>query len=393
MSVTKRVYEYTDKSGRTKTYTVWRARVWTYPPHGERRQVEEEFDRKTDAEEWEREQRGTARGRTIDVERLTLAESGLWERAEPVLRGQLAPKTFDHYRRGWDKRVLPTLGKVKVGALTVGDVERAQTTWAAAGAGPSTVRQARNALSAVLRVAVRDGLLRANPARSAQRPAGDASARDSRRVGRPLTPEQLRTLVSAIRVKKGGGRYATIADLMGSAGLRYGEAAALKIGQVDLKRGVMQIKLSVTEVAIDENIELKSGHWREGNLVWGPPKGGERTVPVPLHLVEALDELIAGRPRSALVIESEREKVLRVRTFRRKVDWTKLVADLGFDGFRIHDLRATAVTNLLAAGVPPHVVRDIVGHKDLQVTSLYARAHDDALSLAAAALMAYQGRA
>lgn len=199
--------------------------------------------------------------------------------------------------------------------------------------------------------------------------------------------------MKAIKAKKSGGRYATIADLMGSAGLRYGEAAALKIGQVDLKRGVMQINLSVTEVAIDENIELKSGHWREGNLVWGPPKGGERTVPVPLHLVEALDELVAGRPRSALVIESEREKVLRVRTFRRKVDWTKLVADLGFDGFRIHDLRATAVTNLLAAGVPPHVVRDIVGHKDLQVTSLYARAHDDALGLAAAALMAYQGRA
>jgi hypothetical protein len=46
-----------------------------------------------------------------------------------------------------------------------------------------------------------------------------------------------------------------------------------------------------------------------------------------------------------------------------------------------------------AAGVPPHLTRDIVGHKDLQVTSLYARSHDDALCLAAAALIAYQGRA
>jgi integrase len=153
----------------------------------------------------------------------------------------------------------------------------------------------------------------------------------------------------------------------------------------------MQVRLSVTEVAIDENIELKSGHWREENLVRGPPKGGERTVPLPLHLVDSLRELTADRPRSALVTESERGMVLRVRTFRQKTDWTKLVADLGFDGFRIHDLRATAVTNLLAAGVPPHVVRDI-GHKDLQVTSLYAQAHDDALSLAAA-LMACQGRA
>lgn len=77
-------------------------------------------------------------------------------------------------------------------------------------------------------------------------------------------------------------------------------------------------------------------------------------MPIPLHLVEALDKLVAGRPRSALVSESERGKVLRVRTFRRKVDRTKLVADLSFDGFRIHDLRATAVTNVLAAVILRH---------------------------------------
>lgn len=170
-------------------------------------------------------------------------------------------------------------------------------------------------------------------------------------------------------------------------------SGTLILPRKNCRRDLVDLRQQLVGPGIGVVVACKSGHWREGNLVWGPPKGGERTVPVPLHLVEALDELIAGRPRSALVIESEREKVLRVRTFRRKVDWTKLVADLGFDGFRIHDLRATAVTNLLAAGVPPHVVRDIVGHKDLQVTSLYARAHDDALSLAAAALMAYQERA
>jgi hypothetical protein len=60
VSVTKRIYEYTGKDGKTKTYTVWRARVWTYPPHGPRRQIEEEFDGKTAAEKWEQATRHRA---------------------------------------------------------------------------------------------------------------------------------------------------------------------------------------------------------------------------------------------------------------------------------------------------------------------------------------------
>lgn len=67
-------------------------------------------------------------------------------------------------------------------------------------------------------VAVRDRLLTANPAREATRPAGDAGARASRRVGRTLTPAQLRRVVDAVR-EKAGEPYATMVDLMGSVGL------------------------------------------------------------------------------------------------------------------------------------------------------------------------------
>ncbi|MGW2447623.1 tyrosine-type recombinase/integrase [Streptomyces sp. NPDC001675] len=41
---------------------------------------------------------------------------------------------------------------------------------------------------------------------------------------------------------------------------------------------------------------------------------------------------------------------------------------------RFHDLRHTCVTLLLGLGVPPHVVRDIVGHSALDVAmNIYAR--------------------
>ncbi len=38
-----------------------------------------------------------------------------------------------------------------------------------------------------------------------------------------------------------------------------------------------------------------------------------------------------------------------------------------------HGLRHTCVTLLLNLGVPPHIVRDIVGHSDIDVTmTIYA---------------------
>ncbi|GAA3473365.1 site-specific integrase [Nonomuraea roseola] len=41
--------------------------------------------------------------------------------------------------------------------------------------------------------------------------------------------------------------------------------------------------------------------------------------------------------------------------------------------FDFHDLRHTCVTLLLNLGVPPQVVRDIVGHSDIEVTrTIYA---------------------
>lgn len=43
------------------------------------------------------------------------------------------------------------------------------------------------------------------------------------------------------------------------------------------------------------------------------------------------------------------------------------------NGVRFHDIRHTCVSLLLDLGVPPHVVRDIVGHSDIEVTmTIYA---------------------
>ncbi|MGH3803733.1 MAG: tyrosine-type recombinase/integrase [Pseudonocardiaceae bacterium] len=58
--------------------------------------------------------------------------------------------------------------------------------------------------------------------------------------------------------------------------------------------------------------------------------------------------------------------------------WHDLRAKAGVPTLRFHDLRPTAVSLLLALGVPPHVVREIVGHSDIKVTmTVYAHGRLD----------------
>lgn len=48
-------------------------------------------------------------------------------------------------------------------------------------------------------------------------------------------------------------------------------------------------------------------------------------------------------------------------------------AAAGLEGMRFHDMRHTCVSLLLHLGIAPNVVRDIVGHSDIEVTmTIYA---------------------
>ncbi|MFJ9803075.1 tyrosine-type recombinase/integrase [Streptomyces wuyuanensis] len=48
--------------------------------------------------------------------------------------------------------------------------------------------------------------------------------------------------------------------------------------------------------------------------------------------------------------------------------WCATRKRAGLDGYRFHDQRHSFVSLLLDLGVAPHIVREIAGHSDLQVT-------------------------
>jgi integrase len=116
-----------------------------------------------------------------------------------------------------------------------------------------------------------------------------------------------------------------------------------------------------------------------------------RTVPLPVACVEALREHKRRqfRERSdawpdwedyGLVFPSRRGTLMEPDNLRRS--WSVIRTAASLPGVRFHDLRHTCVTLLLDLGVPPHVVREIVGHSAIEVTmTIYAHASPESVAL------------
>jgi integrase len=160
-----------------------------------------------------------------------------------------------------------------------------------------------------------------------------------------IGPAEIRRLASAI-----DARYSALVLLGAYGGLRLGEMAGLRWGRVHLDRGLVE----VAEISIEIN----------GTISFGPPKtrASRRAVGLPELVVGALRTV---RPNEAgdadLVFTAPGGGSLQHRSFRKRF-WYPAVAEAALDGFRIHDLRHTAVALWIAAGASPTEIAHRAGH-------------------------------
>lgn len=126
------------------------------------------------------------------------------------------------------------------------------------GLAESTVRSVYAILRAVLDTAVRDGALGSNPAAAIRRPRVTAEEAPH------LTPAQVADLLRTAE----GGRYASLFALLVHTGLRRGEALALQWSDVDLARGILRVRGTLSRI--------------DGGLVVTEPKTAKskRFVPI-----------------------------------------------------------------------------------------------------------------
>jgi len=359
------------------------ARVrWTDPITHRVGSIKRVFDSRDAAADWVADMRATAKAGVDPGQRLSEYIELIGAR---WARGIDPTSTYDPYVAGLRLRVVPTLGHLPVSLISAGVIDRAIDRWER-DYGRSTVKNTIAPLVLVLDEAVRDGLITRNPAKDRARrtnvsrsfgnvDSGPSSPRD---LALPDV-EALGRLVAAV-VESGGHQcWGDMVTILATTAMRISEVSGLRIGDVDLRRGVIHVS--------------RQTYPGRGGLVTKTTKGRRRrTVPIIDPMRPTMERLTVDRRSDDRLLSGPRGGAITTATLRDATHWDDLVARLGFAGLVRHGLRHTALTWMADAGVPLHVLQRVAGHQDPAVTSGYLHPDMQAMLDAGAAYSAFWAR-
>lgn len=314
------------------------------------------------------------RGLDVAVSDLTVDELV----ADYLARGQhrWAANTLATYRLLARRQIGPGLGRVRVAELTAVRVQR----WLDRLTGQvsaSVVQSARTILSGACRDAVRLGIIPANPVTGARTPARPRAERQT------WTAVQVQAALAAVA---GDVLLHALYLVALTTGVRPGELRALMWRDLDLERGVLTVRRTMTR---DADFRHRVGTTTKTRRV--------RAVALPEVTVEALrvhraDQL---RRRLAAAAWHDGEVVfdrgdgapLAQQTLANR--HRAVCERAGVPRIRMHDLRHTFATIALEQGTHPKIVSEILGHASI-TTTLDIYSHVD-VDLQRAAITAVTG--
>jgi len=341
----------------------WQARY--HGPDGIDRAAPHTFERRGDADRWlARTEDDLQAGDWLDPDagHELLSEYGVRWVTE---RAGLRPRTRRLYEGLFRLHISPGLGGLLLTDITPARVRTWRADLLGAGVGDVTVAKAYRLLKTMLGTAVGDRVLRSNPCQI-------RGASTERIAERPLlTVSQVMALADALPE-----RFRLLVVLGTFCSLRWGELAALTRNAIDLDRGVVDVRVTLVELA-------------DGRLLTGPPKSaaGRRVVAIPPSLLPVvaahLDEF-AGSETSALVFTGAKGAALRRSNFQKH--WVAAIQSAGVPGVHFHDLRHTGNTLTAHSGATLSDLMSRMGHSSTRAARIYLHTSSDRDVAVAAAL-------
>jgi integrase len=286
------------------------------------------------------------------------------------------PRTRDDYRKMLDRHVLPMLGAIDIMTLTREHIAlwlRAQetsTTGRGVGDAPRapalhTIANRHGVLSALLADAAKDGLRTGNPAIGL-----GPTPKSMHREMCFLTHQEWATLHRCLhrpylKVSEGSDDPAfgqDLATLLVGTGLRWSEATALTVGQCQLltQRAVVRVDRAWKREA-------------DGSYLVAEPKSRRsvRSVDVPEQVRDVLIARTAGKTLDELVFLAPRGSSFLSAWFYDRF-WKPALdraADAGLAKRpRVHDLRHTHASWLIADSRPLASIQRRLGHESITTT-------------------------
>lgn len=351
------IYDYRLKSGARR----WEVR-YTRPDH--KQGHKSGFKRKMDAQAYLDQVEVSKRtGEYIAPAdaRITLAVLAKdWLRAH---KGSVKPSTYRPDESAWRIRVEPRWGSRTIGSIRTSEVQA----WVSEMVGDwssTTVLRAHGVLAAILDTAVADRRIRVNPARGVKLP------KKVQRGYPYLSLDQVELLARE-------SKYPDLVRFLAYTGLRWGEAAALRVGSIDISRRRLTVDRNAVPVPY--------------KMIVGTPKGNRlRSVAYPEFLDGPIRRACEGKGRDDLLWGVGREYI---RPGNSKNGWFANAVrraqkkDPTMPRVTAHSLRHTAVSLAVSAGANVKAVQRMVGHESASTTlNTYADLFDTDLDGVAAAL-------
>lgn len=266
------------------------------------------------------------------------------------------PQTQRGYASKIRAYLVPYLGRHKLTDLQPDHIRLMYREMRARGLAEASLRQTHAILARALKVAMQEGKIARNPIDAVKPP----STKTNRRA--QLTVRQAGQLLEATDDARWW--------LAVFYGMRQGEVLGLRWCDVDFERGLIYVTQTLQKDV-------------DGKVFFGPPKSeaGERTVPmIPLMAARLkLAHAAAGSPPP----ESDELVFPRVKRDGTpgprdpKKDWTawrELLASQELPAVSLHSARNSAASLLEAAGQPPRLVGQIIGHANVKQTEHYQQA-------------------
>ncbi|MEU1861266.1 tyrosine-type recombinase/integrase [Streptomyces gardneri] len=260
--------------------------------------------------------------------------------------------------------LVPMIGSKRLESLSVADVRRflvelEQKSSAA------TAKESHRVLRTALTAACREELVTRNVATLVEPPTV---------ADRDLDPWSLDETLGFLAAARKDPLYAAFV-LAIALGFRRGEIVGLRWENVDLDRREIRVRTQRQRVG--------------GEVYEDDPKGRRRKQTLPLpgicvaplrwqRLKQAAARELAGEKweETGYVFTTRTGRPIEPRNLYRS--FTRVAKNAGLRVIRLHDARHGTATLLTAAGVPPRVVMEILGHSQIAVTmNVYAHVVQD----------------
>lgn len=269
-------------------------------------------------------------------------------------------KDWDHDETRMNLHVLPLLGGKRLTEIGAADIETLKVKCQEKGMAAATVKHCLQCVRAIYNFCVRIGNYTGeNPTRNVKFPKLDNARK------RFFSDDQVDALLSALAEKNMDVHDMTLLSIL--AGLRFGEIAKLRWERVDLENGIIHVdgKNGETREAYLDNEELVEMFQRRKQLA--------DSTPFVKKSAKAIPGLVFPGPVHGGIMKDIPD------TFMKAV--TDLGFNVGYEDARqkltFHSCRHTFGSRLAQQGVPLLTIKELMGHKTIEMTMRYSHLMPD----------------